>query len=209
MGRSGPQCTICRHEKRVSIELAIVHGVSAPVLAARFACSKFAIIRHSKAHLSPAQKAALLSATTPSKVDVEALRTSESENILHGLVAQRVRLHSYAERAAEFGNFAGAIAAENSIQHNLALVARLVGQLTQRIDVRHTNLLVSPDWLRLRQTLIAALKPYPDASRAVARAVLEAEAAAATEITAATKPPLVIEHQPAPVSVPPPPPFPC
>ena len=64
MGKSGPRCSICQHEKRVSIELGIVHGISAPVLAQRFGCSKFSIIRHARAHLSPAQKAALLSATT-------------------------------------------------------------------------------------------------------------------------------------------------
>src|SRR5690242_7762424 len=100
MGKRGTACTICTHEKRVSIELGVTHGVSAAVLAQRFGCSKHAILRHAKGHLSPAQRAALLSATKPTAIDLDKLRVTESEGLLHALVGQRARLHGYAEVAA-------------------------------------------------------------------------------------------------------------
>jgi hypothetical protein len=206
MGKRGTRCSICSHDKhRVSIELGIVHGVSASVLAQRFGVSKFAIIRHAKAHLSPVQRAALLSATKPSAIDLEALKISESEGLLHALVTQRARLHQHSELAASLGDIKGAVQAENSIQSNLSLVARLLGQLATHHNVTHTSLLVSPDYLRLRQALVGALRPYPEAGRAVAAALYALESDAAKQITAAAKPPLVIEHQAAPATLPPPP----
>jgi hypothetical protein len=174
-----------------------VHGVSAPVLAARFECSKFSIIRHAKAHLSPAQRAALLSATKPSAIDLDKLRVTESEGLLHALVGQRARLHSLAETAASFGDTKGAVAAENAIQGNLSLVARLLGQLATHHNVTHTSFLISPDYLRLRQALIAAVRPFPEAARAIAAALFGLESDAAKDITNAAKPePALIEHTP-------------
>ena len=179
-----------------------MHGISAPVLAQRFGCSKFSIIRHARAHLSPAQRAALLSATKPSAIDLPALQASESEGLLHALVAQRARLHQYAEASAGFGDIKGAVAAEGAIQGNLALVAKLLGQLVQRHDVRHSGVLLSPEYLKLRQTLVQALKPFPQAGQAVARALYALESDAAKVIEQVAKPaPVLIEHQPA---VPPP-----
>jgi hypothetical protein len=199
MGKPGTQCTICAHDKRVSIELGVTHGVSAAVLAQRFAVSKFAILRHAKAHLSPAQRAAYLSAQKPTAIDLEKLRITESEGLLHALVGQRARLHQYAEVSASLGDIKGAIAAENAIQGNLSLVGKLLGTLVQRHDVRHTNLLISPDYLRLRQALVQALRPFPDAARAVGAALYALESDAAKEITAAAKPaPVLIEHVPLP-----------
>ena len=107
------------------------------------------------------------------------------------------------------------MAAENAITANLTLVAKLLGQLVQVHDVRHTNLLVPPDYLKLRSTLIAALRPFPDAARAVGEALHRLESDAALDITAAAgkgrgRPePVLIEHEPtapAPVTVLPPPP---
>lgn len=204
MGKSGPRCSICQHEKRVSIELGVTHGISAAVMAQRFGCSKFSIIRHARAHLSPAQRAALLSATKPSAIDLQALQVSESEGLLHALVGQRARLHGYAEVAASFGDIKGAISAEGAITTNLSLVGKLIGMLVQRHDVRHSSVLLSPDYLKLRQTLVQALKPFPQAGQAVARALYALESDAAKVIEQAAKPaPVLIEHQPAV------PPLPC
>ncbi len=48
-----------------------------------------------------------------------------------------------------------------AITSNLELVGKLLGTLVQRHDVRHTSILVSPDYLRLRSALIEAMRPYP------------------------------------------------
>ncbi|EAQ34556.1 hypothetical protein NB311A_06046 [Nitrobacter sp. Nb-311A] len=213
MGKRGTRCTVCDHDHRHQIEIGLTHGVAARVLGERFGLSKDAILRHARNHLTPAQRAAILSAQKPAAIDLDALRTAESEGLIASLVAQRARLLVKADFAAEHGDIKGSVAAENAITANLTLVAKLLGQLVQVHDVRHTNLLVSPDYLKLRSTLIAALKPFPEAARAVGAALHRLESDAATDITAAAgkgrarAEPVLIDHQSAaPVTVLPPPP---
>lgn len=213
MGKSGRACTVCQSKFRAQCDLGIVHRVPARVLAARFDLSKDAIHRH-KAHLSPAQRAALLAHAKPQPIDLDALRISEGEGLLSALVTQRARLQCHVELAAELGDVRGAVSAEGAIIANLTLVGKLLGQLAVQHNVTHTSILVSADYLRLRATLIAALRPYPAAARAVSAALHALEADATKEITAAAgragAP--MIEHVPAaPTSVPlpPPPPPPC
>lgn len=206
MGKTGPTCTICAHAARHQIELGLVHRVPARALAVRFNVSKDAITRHSKNHLSPVQRAALLAHVKPTEIDLGALRVSESEGLLAQLVSQRARLQSHAELAADLGDVRAAVAAESGITSNLALVGKLLGQLVQRHDVRHTSILVSPDYLKLRHALVDALRPFPEAAVAVGRALHALESEAAVDITAragkAAPAPLLIEHAP----LPPPPP---
>jgi hypothetical protein len=203
VGKRGSPCSICRSKFRHQVEIGLTHGISAPVLAKRFALSRDAILRHSKNHLTPTQRAAILAAQRPSEIDLDALRQTESEGLLGHLVTQRARLQKYGDTAFEFGDVKGAVAVESAIVNNLNLTARLLGQLVQVHDVRHTSLLVSPDYLRMRAALVDALRPFPEAARAVGAALHRLESDAARNITNAGKPaPAVIEHQP----VPPPPP---
>jgi hypothetical protein len=111
---------------------------------------------------------------------------------------------------------------EGAILANLQTVGKLLQQFVTIYDVRHSSILISPDYLKLRQTLVDVLRGYPDAAIAVARALHKLESDAAADITArATKPPpapaapvLMIEHRAAPpeppaadwVCPPPPPP---
>ncbi|MGE0523502.1 MAG: hypothetical protein AB7O60_10775 [Variibacter sp.] len=104
--------------------------------------------------------------------------------------------------AADLGDIRTSIAAETAIARNYLLVGKLLGQLVQIHDVRHTNLLVSPDYINLRQTLIAALKPFPEAARAVGAALHALESEAAKDITSTPAVPLLIEHEPATPAVP-------
>jgi hypothetical protein len=131
------------------------------------------------------------------------LRTSEAEGLLSQLVAQRARLQQRSEAALEFGDIKASIAAEGTITGNLALVGKLLGQLVNIHDVRHTSILLSPDYLRLRTALVAALRSFPDAARAVGAALHAMEAEAAQDITARSNAPIVIEHAPRPLPPPP------
>jgi len=54
------------------------------------------------------------------------------------------------------------------LQSNLELIAKLIGQLDERPQV---NILVLPEWVRIRGALMAALAAYPDARLAVAAAL--------------------------------------
>jgi hypothetical protein len=53
----------------------------------------------------------------------------------------------------------------------------LLLEVEQRIDRRPTvNLLLAPEWLTVRTTLIRTLAPYPEAKTAVASALMRLEA---------------------------------
>lgn len=54
------------------------------------------------------------------------------------------------------------------------LLAKLAGLLDDRPQI---NVLVAPEWLRLRAELVAALEPFPDARQAVAARLVALEAA--------------------------------
>jgi hypothetical protein len=191
------ECTVCASDRRHQVEIGLVHQVPLRVLARRFGLSLFAIHRHGKNHLTPVQRAAILAAQKPTEVDLEQLQRSEAEGILSQLVAQRARLQSHSEMALEVGNTADAVRVEAGITKNLGLVAKLLGQLVQHHQVQHTNVLISTDYLVLRQAIISALKPFPDAAKAVGQALhrLESEAAESIKRDTANGKPMLIEGE--------------
>lgn len=194
MGKKGTPCTICSHARRHQIEIGLVHRVPLRVLARRFECSPDALHRHRHKHLSPMMAAAILCAQQPSAVDLEALQRNESEGLLAQLVTQRARLQQHSDLSLELGNAAGAVAAERAITSNLELVAKLLGSIVQRHEVTRTSILISADYLTLRASLVQALRPYPDAARAVGQALHSIETDAARVITERGQP-LVLEAQ--------------
>jgi hypothetical protein len=144
--------------------------------------------------MGPALVAAIMTAMRPSEIDIEALQKSESEGLLGSLVAQRARLQLLSEMAFEAGELTSATSVERAITQSLELTSRLLGMLIQRHDVRSTAILISADYLQLRAAIVSALKPYPDAARAVGAALAELELAAAEDIAKA--PPLLLEATP-------------
>jgi hypothetical protein len=89
------------------------------------------------------------------------------------------------------GDTKAAVAVERCIVSNLELTAKLLGQLIQHHDVRHTSILVSPDYLELRGAIVSALRPFPQAAKAVGQALHALEAKAANEISEKAQPTLI------------------
>jgi hypothetical protein len=216
VSKTGPQCSICIHDKRAAMEVGIVAGVSHTVLAGRFGVGHDAVSRHARNHLTPTQRAAIMAQRAPSDIDLDKLREDEGTGLLANVQRQRARLQQISEVALECGDTRGAVAAESTIISNMTLTARLVGQLVQVHDVRHVHVLLSEDYIRVRTAIVAALRPHPAAALAVSRALasLEAEGAAAVAQRSAGKGQLLtIEHEPSAAatmidvtpSVPPPP----
>jgi hypothetical protein len=207
----GPRCTICAHPRRAEIEFALVQRMSRRDIGKKFSVDPQAVWRHGRNHLSEVVRAEIMTQSTRmSADDLEKLRVCESESLLSNLVAQRGRLLQDSDTARGNEDTNAAVRAEMAIQANLALVGKLLGQLVQRHEVSHTNLLVSPDYIRLRQVLVDALRPFPDAGRAVAAALHRLESQAAKDITNAAQPaePEVIDLPALPKRLPPMPPPP-
>jgi hypothetical protein len=186
-------CTVCRSEHRAGVELGLVHGLSAAVLADRYGLSKQAIGRHARVHLSPATAAALLMAAKPTEIDLDALTEREGSALLVNLVHQRSRLAAYAEKALADGETTVAVQCERVIASNLEICGKLLSKFVLRHEHHHAHLLIHPDYLRLRQALLAALRPYPDACAAAAAALHALETDGAKDITQAERP--LLEHQ--------------
>jgi hypothetical protein len=145
-------------------------------------------------------RAAVQHALHPSAVDLDALKVSEGEGLLHSLVHQRARLAQHIELAVETGDASAAIRGESAVTANLTLVSKLLGVLVNVSEHRHQHLLTHPDYLRLREVLLHALAGFPEARIAVGRALAGIETAAAESIVAAAKgrarpEPMLLEHE--------------
>jgi hypothetical protein len=197
----GAKCSCCTSAHRREIDLALVARVPCSVIGRRFEVSNDSVERHAKAHLSAVQRAALATALRPSAIDLDQLRETEGSSLLGQLVAQRATLQTYGQAAFEAGQFQAAISAERAVTNNLDLLSRVLGLIISKHEIKSTALLVSPDYLELRHALIEALRPYPEAARAVGIALGRLEDQAAAEITAkANGNGKLIEHRPEEVS---------
>src|SRR5258707_6433437 len=190
------KCDCCASSSRMAIDTAIVAGVGCRTIAARFNVGRSSVARHAKSHLTAAQRAALATAAQPLAIDADALAEREGANLLSHVAAQRQRLLADGDTARQLGDVNATVAAERALTATLIVTGRLVGQFTTKIDVRHSHVLLSEDWIMLRRDLMTALRAHPAAMRAVVAVVQAREATAAKGI----KPP-----HPEPQPQPPPP----
>lgn len=199
MAKTGPgSCQVCNSPHRHSVDVALAHGLGHDAIGKRYNLSPHSVQRHGKNHLSPQMRAAVQHALHPSAVDLDALKVSEGENLLHHLAHQRARLATHIELAVAIGDPSAAIRGEAAITNNLQLISKLLGVLVNVHETRHQHILTHPDYLRLREVLLQALAPFPEARIAVGRALAGIETQAAEDITkAAGRAPITIEAKPA------------
>ncbi len=151
-------CTICGHAARTEIDKALAAGESTGQLAGRYrTIDERAIRRHRSNHL-------------PAKLVLaeKAAEVAEAGDLLsqvQGLQARTLAILEAAEASSEHRTALGAIREARS---NLELLAKLLGELDERPVV---NVLVSPQWLELRATIVTALERHPQARESVLRAV--------------------------------------
>lgn len=145
--------------------------------------------------MPPQLVAAIMTAAKPSEVDLEQLQKSESEGLLASLISQRARLQMLSEMCFAEGELHAATGVERAITQSLELTSKLLGAIISHHEIRSTSILISPDYLRLRQAIITALKPFPDAARAVGAALAELESEAAKGISE-SKRPILLEANP-------------
>ena len=145
--------------------------------------------------MSPQLKAALLAAVHPTEVDLEQLQRCRVRGPARrprgsagdAADAQRDGLRGRRAQCRDLGR------AEH---HRLVGVdQQALGMLITRTHTTSTSILISSDYLALRQAIVTALRPYPEAAAAVGAALAELELAAAEDITE-SKTPLLLEAAP-------------
>ena len=157
------RCTVCDHPERRSIDEALVSGAPYRSVAKRFGLSESSVYRHKTEHL-PAQ---LLKA----KEVEEAARADDLLEQVRNLQAHALDI---LERAEKAGDLRTALAAISQARGNLELLGKLAGELDERTIV---NVLLSPQWVMIRTTMLKALSAYPEARATVAESLMELEEA--------------------------------
>jgi hypothetical protein len=117
--------------------------------------------------------------------DLEKLKTQESEGLLQSLAQQRARLLISQDAELESGNAQTVATLANAIHRNLELVGRYLGELQQHHVHTTISILVSAEYLELRNALLRALAPFPEARRCVAETLHRLEDGVARRSTPA------------------------
>ena len=179
---AGLRCTICNHPARPQIDLAVATGLSKRAVAARFGVSRDAVWRHAQAHLTSEMRAALATKLLQREGDTRRILLEEVACVTEALKAIRGPLFSLYLVAVDTGDSKAAAALR--LHENLALIAKLTGELVPHASTNITNILLSPHFQRLRAELIRVLARYPEARAEVAAVFRQAGLRAATEMGA-------------------------
>jgi transposase-like protein len=147
-------CTICSHPERSAIEAAILGGESMRRVAPVYGISDTALRRHRKDHLP----IMLVQAH-------QAAEIARADDLLDRVRVLEQKAEMLLASAEQAGDVRTALLAIREARGCLELLAKLLGELDERPQV---NLLVNPEWLRVRDLLLDALAPYPEARAAVA-----------------------------------------
>jgi hypothetical protein len=152
---------VCDHLERHGIDEALVSGTPYRSVAKRFEVSESAVYRHKVDHL-PAH---LLKAREFEEV-------AQADDLLDQVRDLQTRALDILERAEKVGDLRIALAAISQARGNLELLGKLAGELDERPVV---NVLLSPQWVMIRTTMLEALSAYPEAHSAVAESLMDLE----------------------------------
>jgi hypothetical protein len=158
----GRVCTICSHPERAKIEAALIQAEPNLRIAAKFGMTEGAVRNHVANHFH----ATLARAR-------DALDITRGDELLEQVRAVLAKTWVVLARAEANQDDDRTLKALAGLDSRLTLLAKLMGELREQQVV---NIVVLPEWQQLRQRVIAALQPYPNACAAVV-AALEAPVA--------------------------------
>jgi hypothetical protein len=175
------RCLTCYHPNRADIDVALARGFNCGEVSKKYGLPIGSVQRHKRTgHIPPS----VIAAFPKHRSDLSAealsqLRCDESAGILLNLAAQR-RLLLEIQDEAEAENDRDLILRCNAgIHKNVELTARAVGEFAQHeravTQTANLTMLMTPDYVKLRAGLIAALRPYPAARVAVGKVLAEIE----------------------------------
>lgn len=192
-GNPNVQCSICRHEQRHRIELALVSGASRRAVSRKFGVSPHAAGRHLTNHVGDERRAQLVAG--PLRLHELAERATEADLTLQQYLSMlRSSLFEQYLQAVEVGDRPGF----SLIAGRLAEIIRLEGQVNgeiSRVVAPITNniaVLSSPLVGDLKVMLIQRLQPFPEALKAVVDGLDELSSRAMQGAIAISRP--ALEH---------------
>ena len=179
------KCKVCSSDSCDAVNLALAAGCSAAMASRKYSLPVDSVLRHKRNHLPPEliRKARRKQLIGESKFNLEELREHESENLLARLVRQRVSLLALIEKMGETDP-RGAVQGHKALLFNLEVEGKLLGEIGRVAPATiNQNLIVSADYLKLRQLLLSALRPFPQARAAVLAALRSVESVSDPDAT--------------------------
>jgi hypothetical protein len=149
-------CTICTHPNRADIDAALISGDPTRRIAAQYGASDTSLRRH-KEHIPVALAQA-----------VEAEEIRMADNLLDQLRDLQQRTLKILCKAESSNDLRVAVSAISQVRSNIELLAKLLGELDSKPTI---NVLISPEWIRVRTVLMDALIPFPEARMTVAESL--------------------------------------
>ena len=126
-----------------------------------------AVWRHGRLHLTSEMRAAIGQKLIGREEDLRVSVIEETNGLVGSLKAIRSPLFRLFLGAVECQNGKLAAALSGRLHENLAMAAKVTGEIAPHAGISITNVLLSPDFLRLRQMLLSALRRHPEAARDV------------------------------------------
>ncbi len=163
---SSARCSVCQHEHADKIDDDLRNGASHVATAEKHGLSSAAISRHAKNHL-------IRVVTPPPEPVSDAEEWRQQLRQLYGAAC------SVLKKANEAGDSATTLQAMRQAQSTISLIAKmrgLTGSGGNKSVVAAQILAGDPRGNELRRALFKALKPFPDARRAVARELFRIDA---------------------------------
>jgi hypothetical protein len=177
------QCKVCclPAADQAVLERLFVGGASKESLARRFNVSRFAVLRHTRNHLTDARKSELMMG--PIKVGELVNRAAdESKSLLDYLGVMRSVLFSQFMAAAEAGDRHGVATVSQQLLASLRELGRITGELrTMAAGISITNNVLNinsaPEYPDLEAGLLEIARTVPDAREPIIALLAKLEAA--------------------------------
>jgi hypothetical protein len=154
-------CTICTNEQRATIEAAIVAGTPYRDIALQFSVGHMSVARHADGHIAEA-----ISQAQEAKDEAQALDVVKQLKVINSVTLNILKEARTAKESTL------ALQAIDRVHKQLELQAKLLGNLDERPVI---NVLLTPEWVTIRQAITSALAPYGEAREAVALALMSLE----------------------------------
>ncbi len=155
-------CQTCQHADVAAIDRELAAGTAIPAIAALYRVSGDSLLRHKQNHLPQ-----IVARAEAAK---EVTRGDDLLDQVNKLKNKAVSLLLKAEAA---GDYRAALAGIREARACLELLLEVEGEINRAPQV---NIIMSPEWTRLRAVIIGALAPFPDARLAVAARLMDGEA---------------------------------
>ena len=146
-------CIFCCSQERVPLEKKLVAGAITQLEAAEaLKCSRASVQRHMKNHTPNNLKYA---------VEVRHVDPDGSLDVARHLMQSHADLRSIFTEALKNGDVRNALKALEVEIKQLTLSAKLQGNYPS--DAPQVNILMSPEFVKLKQVIVESLSDYPDA----------------------------------------------